>query len=246
MASPDDEGDPADVAVPVDDPAGLAACTPEPLRPGGFNPGCVILYGCTVEHVRRTMQEFQGFLGFINGQLNSKNILRFEAMLSPANFSSMVGEFAVSTLPKHCPALVKNGYHNGHPDLLPAGMFAGDSLHHGTEGIEVKGSRYTSGWQGHNKEECWLMVFVFDSNRPADAAKGTPPRPFAFRQVLLGRLTKDDWSFSGRSEGSRRTITASVTPTGYAKMSGNWLYRHDAGVEKPPKVKPPRRGKPLA
>lgn len=29
----------------------------------------------------------------------------------------------------------------------------------------------------------------------------------------------------GRKEGSRRTITASVTPEGCAKMKANWIYR---------------------
>ena len=228
-ASPGDEGEPGAVAAPANDPAELAACTPAPIRRDGFNPAATIPYGCTVDHLRKTMEEFVDFLGFINRQLNTKGILRFEAMLSPANFSSMVGEFAVSTLPKHCPTLAKNLYHNGHPDLLPVGLFAGDSLQHGTEGIEVKGSRYGRGWQGHNAEECWLMVFVFDSNRPADVGKGVAPRPFVFRDVYLGRLGKDDWVFSGRKEGSRRTITASVTRSGFEKMGRNWLY-HDTAV----------------
>jgi hypothetical protein len=34
-----------------------------------------------------------------------------------------------------------------------------------------------------------------------------------------------DWSFSGRSEVSRRTITASVTKYGYQKMMSNWIYQ---------------------
>ncbi len=68
-------------------------------------------------------------------------------MLMPANFSSIVGEFMNSGIPKHCPTLVKNQYHNGHPDLLPAGMFPDDAAQHAGEGIEVKGSRYLRGWQ---------------------------------------------------------------------------------------------------
>jgi hypothetical protein len=91
------------------------------------------------------MNEFVNFLGFINQQLNSKGIQRFESMLMPANFSSMVGEFINTTLPKHCVTLAKNLYHNGHPDLVPKGQFPGDSLQHGTEGIEIKASRYGRG-----------------------------------------------------------------------------------------------------
>jgi len=78
---------------------------------------------------------------------------------------------------------------------------------------------------GHNPEDVWLLVFVFDSNTARDAMQGIDPKPFRFRKVVGALLEKDDWSFSGRSKTSRRTITASVTRTGYAKMESNWIYR---------------------
>src|SRR5205085_8016109 len=99
-----------------------------------------------------------------------------------------------------------------------------DAVQHANEGIEIKASRYTKGWQGHNPEDTWLMVFVFDSNRPVDTAQSVPPRPFSFVMVAGARLTKADWLFAGRSETSRRTITASVTKSGYEKMVANWIY----------------------
>ena len=209
-----------------------AACAPAPVREDKFNTAAVIPYGCTVEHIKAAMREFVDFLGFLNGQLNSKCLLRFESMVMPASFSGIVGEFMASTVPKYCPKLAKNTFHNGHPDLLPKGRHPKDALQHGTEGIEVKASRYKSGWQGHNPEECWLMVFVFESNRPVDTTSGVAPRPFRFKSVLLGQLTKTDWNYSGRSATSRRTITASVTKSGYEKMKRNWIYRDDS----PPSV----------
>jgi hypothetical protein len=139
----------------------------------------------------------------------------------PASFSGMVGEFMSATIPKYCHTLVKNRYHNGHPDLLPAGVFPDDKAQHASQGIEIKASRYLRGWQGHNPEDTWLMVFVFDSNRPADETA----KPFRFIKVVGANLTKRDWLFSGRSETSRRTITASVTETGYLKMMSNWIYQ---------------------
>ena len=215
------------VAESPDNPLERPACVPAVVRMDKFNNHAVFPYGLTTRHVYNSMNEFVNFLGFINQQLNSRDIQRFESMLMPANFSSMVGEFMTSTIPKHCATLAKNLYHNGHPDLLPKGRFPDDSLQHGTEGVEIKASRYASGWQGHNAEECWLMVFVFNSNRPADAAKRIDPRPFAFRSVYLARLEKEDWHFSGRKEGSRRTITASVTRAGFEKMKSNWVYSDD-------------------
>ena len=85
-----------------------------------------------------------------------------------ANFSSLVGEFMNAGIPKYCKTIVKNKHFNGHPDMIPAGMFPGDDVQHASEGIQIKASRYGKGWQGHNPEDTWLMVFIYDSNRTTD------------------------------------------------------------------------------
>lgn len=217
-----------------------AACTPERVTASGFNPKAVLPYGLSTEHVRLSMLDFLGFLGFVNQQLNTREMERLESIVMPANFSSIVGEFMSSRIPRHCPTVVKNTYHNGHPDLLPAGVFPNNAAQHATEGIEIKASRYLRGWQGHNPEEAWLMVFVFESNRPIDYM--THPKPFRFVMVVGARLSKDDWLFSGRSATSRRTITASVTRSGYEKMVANWLYKAPTltGDETTELLQPPR------
>ena len=171
------------------------------------------------------MEEWIEFLRFINEQLHSRELDRLEAFMMPANFSSLVGEFVASRIPRYCKALLKNRYHNGHPDLVPKGHHRGNSALHGDTGIEVKASRYPRGWQGHNAEACWLLVFVFQANSAADALKGIAQKPFGFRAVYGAQLSMSDWQFSGRSETSRRTITASVTRTGYDKLTANWIYR---------------------
>lgn len=132
------------------------------------------------------------------------------------------------TIPRYCSDLVKNGYHNGHPDLLPAGRFPANAVQYAHEGIEIKGSRHRSGWQGHNPESVWLMVFHFDSNTASHQNKQIPPRPFRFQGVYGAKLEIEDWAFSGRSATSRRTITASVNQNGVVKMKANWIYRDSA------------------
>jgi hypothetical protein len=126
-----------------------------------------------------------------------------------------------ATITKYCHTLVKNQYHNGHPDLIPIGRYEGNAVLHGTEGIEIKASRNRSGWQGHNAEDVWLMVFVFDANSQRDSK----PRAFRFVTVVGAYLSKSDWSESGRSSTSRRTPTASVLKSGHAKMMQNWIYK---------------------
>lgn len=201
------------------------AQTPVPVDRAKFNQQCQLPYGLETNHIAEAMEEFIDFLGFLNQQLHVKGLPRLESFLMPANFSSIVGEFMNLRIPEHCPGLVKNQYHNGHPDLIPAGRFPDDAVQYSSEGIEVKGSRHASGWQGHNPESVWLMVFHFDSNTSNDKRKGIVPKPFKFRGVYAAKLEEDDWSFSGRSSTSRRTITASVKRSGVTKMKDNWIYQ---------------------
>jgi hypothetical protein len=124
------------------------AVIPTPLAKKGFNTRAILPYGGTVQGIAAAMQEFLNFLGLINSQLYKNQLPRLESICMPANFSSIVGEFMTVGSPKHCPSLVKNKYHNGHPDLIPAKTFPNDAVQHDHRGIEVKASRYLRGW--HN------------------------------------------------------------------------------------------------
>jgi hypothetical protein len=202
------------------------ACTPDPVKASFLNPLASIPYGCSTEHVLKGMMDFCSFLGFVNQQLYAHELPRLESFLMPANFSSIVGEFMAMTIPKHCSTLARNTYHNGHPDLVPVGLFPNNAAQYAHEGIEVKASRYPRGWQGHNAEASWLLVFVFDANGVRDYNRGIAPRPFKFLRVLGAQLIEADWQFSGRTGLSRRTITASVRPSGFNKMIANVIYEH--------------------
>lgn len=200
------------------------ACIPFSLDPTCFNPDVVLPHGLESDHVAKAMQDFLDFLGYINNTLYENDMQRLEGIAMPANFSSLVGEFLHARIPKYCDLLAQNTYHNGHPDLVPEGMYSKNAVQYGDHGVEVNASRYASGWQGHNVEECWLMVFYYASNRPSDPERGTDPFPFEFKGVYVAELEEEDWSFSGRSGESRRTITASVLASGRDKMKANYLY----------------------
>ena len=124
----------------------LIACNPIPLVDTAFNNQAIIPYGLHISHIKSAMNDFLEFLGFINTQMHTKKIPRLEHIMMTANFSSLVGEFMVSSMPKYCETIAKNGYHNGHPDLLPANVFPNNTAQHVQEGIEVKGSRHKKGW----------------------------------------------------------------------------------------------------
>jgi hypothetical protein len=160
------------------------ACTPIRPNPECFNPKSILPFNLTVEAIGKAMKDFCDFLETVNSSLNFKEIPRLESICMSANFSSIVGEFHSSTIPKYCDSLRKNTHHNGHPDLVPTGMYPKDDVEHGEHGIEIKGSRYYQGWQGHNAEDCWLMVFVYRASRQTDVSKGIAPAPFAFAELF--------------------------------------------------------------
>jgi len=208
------------------------ACTPVPLDPRCFNPQVELPHGLEPEHVARAMRDLLDFFGYINTTLYENDMQRFECIAMPANMSSIVGEFMHTRIPKYCESLTQNTYHNGHPDLIPAGRYPEDAVQYGDYGIEVKASRYGSGWQGHNVEECWLMVVHYAANRPKDVRdEDAAPFPFQFRGIYIAELEEEDWSFSGRSGESRRTITASVLASGRDKMKDNYVYDSERSAE---------------
>jgi hypothetical protein len=212
----------------------LTFCVPAQPSLANFNANAKIPFGVSVKDIFHSMVDFTDFLRTVDTELVRKEMARLEDMLMPANFSSVVGEFITSNLPKHCSSIAKNAYHNGHPDLLPAGKYPGNAAQHvGSDGIEVKASRYMKGWQGHNPEDVWLMVFVFESGRPSDAREGKKMACFRFLAVYGALLKKEDWKFEGRSQTSRRTITASVLQSGFEKMAENWIYRAPESAVKP-------------
>lgn len=197
---------------------------PEPIEEDGFNPKAIIPFGVTTAHIHAAMQDFIDFATAVDTELHAKGMASLENTMMQANFSSLVGEMMGARIPNHCSTVVKNLFHNGHPDVLPAGKYANDAAQHaGKDGIEIKASRYLQGWQGHNAEDVWLMVFVFQSGRKGP--KVEKPQAFKFLLVVGAMLKKADWKFSGRSKPSRRTITASVSRAGAKRMMANWIYK---------------------
>ncbi|MGH9466503.1 MAG: hypothetical protein ACRD1Y_04025 [Terriglobales bacterium] len=197
---------------------------PEGPDPAGFNLKAKLPLGLLSEHVHAAMRDFIEFLTAVDAQLHARQMVSLENTMMQANFSSLVGELIAARIPKYCSSLVRNTYHNGHPDILPVGRYPGDAAQHaGSDGIEIKASRYLQGWQGHKAENVWLMVFVFQSGR--EGPKIREGQAFRFLLVAGGALTVDDWQFSGRAANSRRTITASVKPAGAERMKANWIYK---------------------
>lgn len=192
-----------------------------------FNPNANLPYGVTPEEVGEAIREFYDFYGDLNEFLLAEDHGRLETVLRANNaLSDFVGNVATEELANVSDALIVNQKPDGFPDLLPLDNdeYAAEDydIHHGEEGIETKCSKSNGGWQAHNNESAWFIVFRYTRGDPEETIEDM--EPIRFVQVLAANLDEDDWSHSGRSDESRRTITSSIVGSGMHKLRGNPIY----------------------
>lgn len=192
------------------------------LHPKGFNEGVALPYGLRASEIKAAIDDIYDFLYNVNRFLVERGWDRLEETLSAATFSGVMSELVVEGSSKRSETIIKNQYHNGRPDLVPRGFYPHDGSLRGDEGIEVKASRWSNGWQGHNVEDGWILIcqyFIDHETTPL------PDRaPTRIERVLCAQLEESDWSFSGRKEGSRRTPTASIKRSGVLKLEANAIF----------------------
>ena len=192
-----------------------------------FNPNANLPYGVTPEEVGEAIREFYDFYGDLNEFLLAEDHGRLETVLRANNaLSDFVGNVATEELANVSDALIVNQKPDGFPDLLPLDNdeYAAEDydIHHGEEGIETKCSKSNGGWQAHNNESAWFIVFRYTRGDPEETIEDM--EPIRFVQVLAANLDEDDWSHSGRSDESRRTITSSIVGSGMHKLRSNPIY----------------------
>jgi hypothetical protein len=91
------------------------------------------------------MQDVYDFFHDVNVGLVEKGLERLDDMLRPANMSGLISDMLTASVAKHSRALTQNNYFNGHPDLLVKGVYPGDRIKAGEEGIEIKTTRKAGG-----------------------------------------------------------------------------------------------------
>jgi len=191
---------------------------PVQLDPRYVNRRAVLPYGLKVEEVEQAVTETYRLFHGLNDFLLSGGFRPLEELLLGNSLSGTISEFLVKNIARASETLEANMKIGGHPDLLPKGHCASNLVLKGDEGIEVKSSIQRGGWQGHNPEDCWLMIFRYAIGEQEIV-------PLTFLEILCARLERSDWSFSGRRGTSRRTPTASVTKSGVEKLRSNFLHR---------------------
>ena len=191
-----------------------------------FFPNARLSHGLQVSQVKLAMARIYSLLNLMNTTLVSNGHDRLEEFLLTNAFAGFISEALVKSLSEASGTLVRNRKTGGHPDLIPRGKYQNDSVLMG-EGIEVKVSLQSGGWQGHNPEKGWLIVFQYSIDIESEPKENRKPTEFV--QVVAAELVASDWNFSGRKGKSRRTITASINRQGMEKLRGNLIYKQGAG-----------------
>lgn len=160
---------------------------------------------------------FHDLVHDLNTLLHAKSYRRAELLMDPAGFSGLISRTVAERLAKAARGLVMNRHHNGYPDLLVEGQYPNDSVDHGEGGMEVKASRYESGWQSHGPRAGWFTAVQFALDEREDVAT-YDLEPTRVRSVLVAELVEVDWAWATAKEGKIRSGTASVKARGAVKL----------------------------
>ena len=189
-----------------------------------FNQGCELPYSLRLQDFQMAMQDVYDFLYDVDSHLVARSLRRFEAMLRPAILSGILSDLLTSNLARHSRSLTENTYFNGHPDLLVEGMYAGNAVKAGEEGVEVKCTRKRGGAvDTHGARAQWMCVFVYAVDSKTEPAGAR--RPLTFTEVYLARVGVEDFRKNPRGELGTRTAT--LHRDGVRKLREGWLYRLD-------------------
>lgn len=187
----------------------------------------VLPYGMTAKGIVTAVNDLYAYLNALNAASIQHGYDRLEDIMLAAGFSGLLSELTVRAVARQhehaVPGVTKNQYSNGRPDLVPRAVYPSDAVLRGTEGVEVKVSGNASSWQGHNPETGWIALIQILVDRTTQPVYDREPT--TVERVLVANLNDADWTFSGRSETSRRTATASINKMGRDKLTAGIVYQ---------------------
>jgi hypothetical protein len=191
---------------------------------GGFNKTAILPYELRLQDFEIAMQDVYDFFHDVNVLLLGKGLHRMDDMLRPAAMSGMVSDMLTASMAKHARALVENHHFNGHPDLIVQGRYPNNSVHSGTDGVEIKSTRKPGGAvDTHGARDQWMCVFVYVTDHETEPA--TQRRPMRFTEVYLGQVTVSD--FRSNARGNLGTRTATLDRAGILKLRNKWIYKSE-------------------
>lgn len=187
-----------------------------------FNRGLKLPFELRISDFEMAMQDVYDFFYDVNSGLVGKGLQRLDDMLRPAIMSGVLSDMLTASLAKHSRVLRENQYFNGHPDLIVQGVYPGNAVRAGTEGVEIKTTRKSGGAvDTHGARDQWMCVFVYNVDNCTEPAVNR--EPMTFTEVYLGHVTVADFRKNPRSELGTRTAT--LHKEGIQALRESWVYR---------------------
>ena len=200
-----------------------------PVKPNSvdvtkFNHRIQLPFELRLQDFQMAIQDVYDFFYDVNAHLTAKGLQRLDDMLRPAIMSGVLSDMLTASLANHSRSLTENRYHNGHPDLIVQGVYSGNAVKAGTEGIEIKTTRKPGGAvDTHGARNQWMCVFVYRVDTESEPARDR--EPMTITEVYLGQVTVDDFRRNPRGELGTRTAT--LHKEGIRRFRENWVYRVD-------------------
>lgn len=192
------------------------------INPDFFNREATLPFELRLKDFDMAMQDIYDFFYDINRGLVERGLLRLDDMLRPAIMSGLLSDMLTASLAKHSRTLTVNLFHNGHPDLVVNGVYAGNKVKAGEEGVEIKTTRKSGGAvDTHGARDQWMCVFVYAVDCVTEPARDR--NPMTFTELYLGKVTLKD--FRKNSRGELGTRTATLHKNGIEKLRQNWIYK---------------------
>lgn len=192
------------------------------VRQECFNKSANLSFQLRLKDFELAMQDVYDFFYDVNTALTAKGLQRLDDMLRPAIMSGLLSDMLTASMAKHSRVLTENKYHNGHPDLVVRGMYAGDSVKSGIDGVEIKTTRKAGGAvDTHGARDQWMCVFVYKVDNIGEPAIDRDP--MTFTEVYLGKVELADFRKNNRGELGTRTAT--LHAVGIEKLRSGWVYR---------------------
>lgn len=179
-------------------------------------------YSLRLKDFEMAMQDIYDFFYDVNLGLVQRGLQRLDDMLRPAIMSGVLSDMLTSSLAKHSRSLTVNLYHNGHPDLVVSGVYPGNKVKAGSEGVEIKTTRKTGGAvDTHGARDQWMCVFVYQVDKDTEPTRDRAP--MTITEIYLGQVSKADFRKNPRGELGTRTAT--LHKEGIEKLRHNWVYK---------------------
>lgn len=198
------------------------AITRNSLDRAKFNTGATLPFELRLKDFEIAMQDVYDFFHDVNVGLTQRGLERLDDMLRPAIMSGLLSDMLTASLAKHSRTLTVNLYHNGHPDLVVKGVYAGNRVKAGSDGVEIKTTRKSGGAvDTHGARDQWMCVFVYGVDVETEPARDRAP--MTFTEVYLGQVRRADFRKNARGELGTRTAT--LHRKGIEKLRQNWIYK---------------------